>query len=423
MRVLWTLPYLPWPITSGGKARQYHLLRQMAARGHAITLLVQSKTPLDEAARAALQPLVERLIVLPRRPLKHPLTLLRVALSTRPLLATVNGHAPALSRTFARLLDQPWDVVQIEHSYGFEPYAAELARRGQPFVLTEHNVESALGAATYDKWPLPLRLLGGADRWRQRRWERQVLSCAATVIAVCDEDAQTLARIAQRPARVVGNGVDTQAFAEVQPDAAAQRVLFVGNFEYAPNLDAVAWLLDEIAPRLWRARPQARIAICGHALPAAWPRRWSDARIEWHGWVPDLRDVQRQASAFIAPLRAGGGSKLKVLEALAAGLPLVSTREGISGLGLSRRQLGGPAPLVRVADEPQALADHLAGLLQDPAQARRQGEAARDWVCAHHDWSSAAAQLQAVWEAAARLAPRRAGPAPATPAGQEAPCA
>ncbi|MCH2242853.1 MAG: hypothetical protein MK041_13220, partial [Aquabacterium sp.] len=143
MRVLWTLPYLPWPITSGGKARQYHLLRQMAARGHAITLLVQSKTPLDEAARAALQPLVERLIVLPRRPLKHPLTLLRVALSTRPLLATVNGHAPALSRTFTRLLDEPWDVVQIEHSYGFGGFNSNVpdlfTPSGKEIYFNVHN--------------------------------------------------------------------------------------------------------------------------------------------------------------------------------------------------------------------------------------------------------------------------------------------
>ena len=419
MRVLWTLPYLPWPATSGGKARQLHLLRQMAARGHAITLLVQSKTPLDEAARSVLAPLVERLIVLPRRPLKHPLNLAGAALSWRPLLATVNGHAPALSRAFGRLLDEPWDVVQIEHSYGFQPFEAELSRRAVPFVLTEHNVESALGAATYDKWPAPLRLLAGLDRWRQRHWERHVLSRAALVTAVCDDDAQTLSRIAQRPTRVVGNGVDTLAFADVRADAAAQRVLFVGNFEYAPNVDAVQWLLADIAPRLWAEQPHAHIAICGHALPPAWPRRWTDARIDWLGYVPDLRDAQRQASAFVAPLRAGGGSKLKVLEALAAGLPLVSTSEGISGLGLARRQLGGPAPLVRVADDAAGLAAHLAAVLRDPAAAERQGEAGRDWVCLHHDWSSAAAQLEAVWAHMARLAPRPA--AAAQP--QEAPCA
>ena len=101
LRVLWTLPYLPWPVTSGGKARQFHLLREMARRGHAVTLLVQSKTALDEAARAALEPLVERLIVLPRRPLRDLRTLWFAACSSQPLLASVNGHAPALAMTYA----------------------------------------------------------------------------------------------------------------------------------------------------------------------------------------------------------------------------------------------------------------------------------------------------------------------------------
>lgn len=129
MRILWTLPYLPWPITSGGKARQYHLIREMARRGHAITLLVQSKTPADAAVQAALAPWVERLVVLPRRGLRHPLTLWHAAVSRLPLLTSINGHAPALSQAFEALLAQPWDVVQIEHSYGLHPYLEVLQRR------------------------------------------------------------------------------------------------------------------------------------------------------------------------------------------------------------------------------------------------------------------------------------------------------
>ena len=101
LRLLWTLPYLPWPITSGGKARQFHLLRELAGRGHRITLLVQSKTPADDEVLKTLTPLLEELIVLPRRALRHPLTLWHAAMSPLPLLATVNGHAPALAQRFA----------------------------------------------------------------------------------------------------------------------------------------------------------------------------------------------------------------------------------------------------------------------------------------------------------------------------------
>lgn len=393
MRVLWTLPYLPWPITSGGKARQYHLLRRMAARGHAITLLVQSKTPADEAVRQALEPLLERLIVVPRRPLRHPRTLWHAATSSAPLLASVNGFAPDFTQQFDALLQESWDIVQIEHSYGFQPFADSLARQGQRFILTEHNVESELGAATYGKWPAVLRPLARYDQWRAKRWERQVLSRAAAVVAVTESDAKSLGAISGRPTHVVSNGVDTRGFAQVTPDPLSMAILFVGNYEYAPNVDAVEWAAAEILPLVWQQRPQARFLVCGHALPDSWRQRFPDPRIEWRGYVDHLPTVQAQSSVFLAPLRFGGGSKLKVLEALAAGLPIVSTPEGLSGLGA---QDGVHA---RVAETAQQMADALVAVLGHPAEALRLGQSARQLVNERFDWDAAVAQLEAVYRA------------------------
>ena len=391
-RILWTMPYLPWPITSGGKARQYHLLRCMAERGHRITLLVQSKTPADAEVHAALKPLVDELIVLPRRPLKHPLTLWHAACSRLPLLTSVNGFAPELSARFEALLQsRRWDIVQIEHSYGLQPFLAALQRHRQPFLLVEHNVESELGAATYGRWPVLARPLAWYDQWRARRWEHHALALADVVVAVTDNDACKLATIGGRPTCVVSNGVDTRGFADVQPDATGQRVLFVGNYEYAPNVDAVEWALGEVWPRLWALRPEARFVVCGHAMPDAWRQRWPDARIEWRGYVPSLPEVQSQSAVFMAPLRSGGGSKLKVLEALAAGLPVVSTREGLSGLDV---QDGVQA---RVADTAEAMAQATAELLAQPERAKALGQAARQHVGARFDWRAAASQLEAAY--------------------------
>jgi glycosyltransferase involved in cell wall biosynthesis len=392
LRLLWTLPYLPWPITSGGKARQYHLIRQLAARGHRLTLLVQSKTPVDAAVHAALAPLVEALIVLPRRSLKHPYTLWNAAASPLPLLASVNGYAPALTTRFRQLLDEGgWDVVQIEHSYGAEPFLAELRRRQQPFILTEHNVESELGSATYGKWPHALRFLAFYDQHRARWWERRLLGRASAIVAVTESDAATLGRLSGRPTHVVSNGVDAAAFADVTPDVASRTVLFVGNYEYAPNVDAVEWALAEIWPRVWQRAPDVRWRVCGHGLPESWRRRYPDPRLLWQGYVPDLRSVQAESAAFLAPLRFGGGSKLKVLEAMAAGLPLISTPEGLSGLSVSDRVE------VRVGANPAALADAIVQTVSEPDAARRLGEAGRKYVSERFDWSRAAQQLEAVY--------------------------
>ena len=191
---------------------------------------------------------------------------------------------------------------------------------------------------------------------------------------------------------MVVNGVDCAHFAKVQADPAAQRILFVGNYEYPPNVDAVIWALDEILPLVWRTHPKARFAVAGYALPGDWPERWSDSRIEWHGFVEDLSVLQNQCSLFFAPLRQGGGSKLKVLETLAAGLPLVTTAQGASGLALKDGQHA------RICETAQNLAQALGQVLDDDSAAQQLAQAGRDYVQRHHDWSAAADQLQQVYQ-------------------------
>ncbi|WP_043310096.1 glycosyltransferase family 4 protein [Pseudomonas sp. ML96] len=394
MRILWILPYLPWPTSSGGKTRQYHLLRTMAARGHRITLLVQTKQALDEETRQTLEPLLEQLIVLPRRGLRHPLTLAAALFGPWPLLTCVNGLSPALTLRFNALLKQRWDIIQVEHSYSFQPYARTLQQQGQSFILTEHNLESSLGGATYSRFPTWLAPFISFDQWRARRWERQVFDAACRVVAVTESDAQAMQGLTDTPVEVVVNGVDCRGFAEVQRAAQSQRILFVGNYEYPPNVDAVTWALDEILPRLWQTHPEARFAVAGYAMPGEWAQRWPDPRIEWHGFVDDLRTLQAESSLFLAPLRHGGGSKLKVLEALAAGLPLVSTAQGVSGLTLRDSED------YRAGESAPALATALAQLLSDSDLAKQLAIAGRNYVLQQHDWQAAANQLESVYQQA-----------------------
>lgn len=391
LRILWVLPYSPWPVSSGGKTRVYHLLRAMAQRGHRITLLVQSKTPPDSVARAALEPWLERLVILPRRPLWHLRTLGAALFAPHPLLTSVNGFSAKARKTFGELLSEPWDLVQIDHSYSCQPYLPGLETGRQPWVLMEHNLESALGVATYAQLPRMLTGFARYDQWRYRRWERRVLTAADRVVAVTDGDARLLENIVGRPVPVVVNAVDTERFASVAPDFTSQRILFVGNYEYAPNLDAVEWAVREIMPLLWQVCPQARLQVCGYAMPEHWARTFTDPRLEWRGFVPELGKVQEQAAVFLAPLRHGGGSKLKVIEALAAGLPVVSTRQGASGLDVSQGRE------ILLAEDPEALAKALANLLAQPARAAALGAAGRAYARARHDWQTAATQLETVY--------------------------
>jgi len=391
MRILWTLPYLPWPTTSGGKTREYHLLRNLAARGHRITLLVQSKTELDDATRAALEPWLERLIVVPRRPLRSVRTLLAVAFARPPMLASANGFSPQLQQAFETLLQEPWDVIQIQHSYAFQPFEAPLKQSGKPFILVEHNIESGLGAASYLDFPAWAKPFVRFDQWRYRQWEKRVFPLTRELIAVTEADAKGLSRMTSRATHLVVNGVDCDYYAKVCPDRYSRRLLFIGNYEYGPNVDAVQWALDHIMPKVWNIDPLVRLTIGGYALPPDWPQRWADPRIDWLGYVPDLRTVQREAAIFFAPLREGGGSKLKVLEAMAAGLAVVTTAQGCSGLTAieGTHYLRG--------DDANALALSLAEAIEQPNRLADIGEAGRAYVRQYHDWSVSAAQLEGIY--------------------------
>ncbi|EGH33958.1 glycosyl transferase, group 1, partial [Pseudomonas syringae pv. japonica str. M301072] len=163
-----------------------------------ITLLVQSKNPLDDDARAALEPWLERLIVIDRRPLLSLRTLLAVAFAAPPMLASVNGYAPQLEKVFEQLLEEDWDIIQLQHTYAFQPFERALKRSGKPFVLTEHNVESDLGAASYDRLPRWANAFAVYDRWRYRRWETRVFRQTGELIAVTEDDAKALSRLSGR---------------------------------------------------------------------------------------------------------------------------------------------------------------------------------------------------------------------------------
>jgi hypothetical protein len=152
------------------------------------------------------------------------------------------------------------------------------------------------------------------------------------VVAITGADAAAFRAIGAREVVVVPNGIDTGALAGVAPDPAARRLFFLGNYDYPPNRDAVRWLCEEIMPRIWAAAPDVTLLLHGHAMPAAWRQRWPDERIDFAGYAPDLARAHGSSSAFVAPLRSGGGSKLKVLEAMAASLPVIGTREAMSGL-------------------------------------------------------------------------------------------
>jgi glycosyltransferase involved in cell wall biosynthesis len=245
----------------------------------------------------------------------------------------------------------------------------------------------------------PLRRWFIRQQWKRfETFEKWAYRGATRTIAVSREDAERIERdLGARAVDVVDNGVDTGYFTlddSVPRDPC--RILFLGSLDWRPNLDAVRLLLDDIFPRVRAADPRATLCVVGRK-PPDWLRTEASQRpgVELNADVADVRPFLHGAGMLAVPLRIGGGSRLKILEALATGLPVVATRVGVEGLRLT------PGEHCAVADGSEAFAAALLAAMQRPYAVRAQAAAGRARVLAEYDWGGLADRLDRVWQAAA----------------------
>jgi len=218
---------------------------------------------------------------------------------------------------------------------------------------------------------------------------------ASRVVAVSREDAAMLKeRFGVSGAVVVDNGVDVKYFAlgaaERRPNP--KQILFLGSLDWRPNLDAIDVLLARVMPQVLAAEPEARLSIVGRNPPPALLRRLRrEPNVDLHADVEDVRPYLARSAVMAVPLRIGGGSRLKILEAIAAGLPVVSTRIGCEGLIF---EAGRDLSVVESEDE---MAAALVETIRNPARAAEMVRHGRTVIDAHYDWSRLADRLEQVW--------------------------
>lgn len=285
------------------------------------------------------------------------------------------------------------DLWQVE----WTGYLDAVPDRAAPTVVQAHNVDSLIWQRYHEAERNPLRRWYIRQQWRKfRRFEGAAFRRATRVVAVSPEDAALAGRLyGVENVDVVDNGVDIGLFRSMRPNPTAPTILFLGSLDWRPNLDAATVLLQDIFPAVAAQVPGARLWIVGRT-PPEWLRRRVEcvAGVELHADVPDVRPYLTGATLMVVPLRIGGGSRLKILEALAAGLPVVSTAVGAEGLTLT------PGVDYTRADSPGEMAAALVEALRQPEAALTQAQRGRETVAARYDWSMLAQRLEAVWERA-----------------------
>jgi polysaccharide biosynthesis protein PslH len=407
MRVLFLAPKECWPPTTGAMLRNYHLAREVA-RAARVTFLSFGEgegAPPDGAqvAGGLESPAAwcERVIEVSRRRGYTPAKLLRGALGGTPV-TVLNYTTPEMARALGRALEGGgFDLVQVE-SIHLSAYLPLLrAAKGRPRVVLDwHNVESEVMTRYAE------RAGGALRRAYARRTARQLARLEARALRDFDahltvsgrDRAQLLGLDAGARAYVVENGVAAAHFAgrgsapEDAPRGAPRRVLFVGSMDYHANVDAVVTFAREAWPLLAQSLPALTFSVVGRE-PAAEVRALSALPgVEVTGTVEDVRPYYRGALASVVPLRVGGGSRLKILEAMAAGVPVVSTRLGAEGI---EARDGAEIMLAETAAD---FREALSRLASDEGLRRAIAAAAREFVRSRYDWSSVGAGLLKIYE-------------------------
>jgi glycosyltransferase involved in cell wall biosynthesis len=395
LRVLVVSPYLP-STGAGGPVRLKGLVMGLPS-AHRVSVVAYAPRPvepstIDGDVRARCDEIVvvpnERRTIAGRR--KRALQM-RSLLSPHSFERLVHERAAfrtAIDRVCAR---SSFDVVHVEHFFmGYYRFPGSAA-----VVLDEQNVEYEIRDRTLAVVPPGARKAYDALNGMKLRREEQRAWCGADGCAVTSPNDEATIRQAFPNVRtgVVPNAVDTEYFSPRDGERDRDTVLFFGSLSYYPNHDGLHFFLREVMPILRRLRPAVRVRIVGAAPPPDL-LRWAANDVTFTGFAPDLRPLLERASVVIAPLRIGGGTRLKILEALAMAAPVVSTTLGAEGLDVAHGRD------ILLAAGATGCAGALDRVLREPDLGEVLGRAGRSLVEERYDWRASARALESLYRRA-----------------------
>lgn len=392
LRILWVKVGGLWPVNTGGRLRSFHIIRELS-RKHAVTVLTTHHPAEDGAALAPQLPHSKQVISLPHASVKRT--------SVRFLLALLKSWFSPLPVDLhkSRIAALQTEVARTLHSGDYDLCVADFLFAvpnvplggSTPIVFFSHNVEYMIWqrlCSTETRW-LHRAIL--ALEWRKmRRYELAACRQADLTVAVSEEDSLQLGEGAPgRRIHAIPTGVDTEFFH--QADNAVEvtdSLVFTGSMDWHPNEDAILYFCDAILPLVRKEIPGVTLTVVGRNPGLHLRNVAAAAGVQVTGTVDDVRPYIDSAAVYIVPLRIGGGTRLKIYEALAMGKAVVSTTIGAEGLPLQEGK-----EIVR-ADTPETFAASIVELLRDAARRRRLGDAGRCLMEEQYSWGRVAAEFE-----------------------------
>jgi len=388
MNILFVSAVLPYPLHSGGQVRMYNLLKRLGKR-HSITLVSFIRSE-EERMYANELGFCSQVKMVMRGRAWQPKYYIGAAFGTYPFLLKTYDNREMRTVLDDLLVHTTYDVMHIEPFY----VIPSIPTHAVPLVISEHNIEYDVYDGYVRRFPVPfLRPLLALDVHKLRVWENNAWKRATSVTAVSYEDASVVEAYIHRPVHVISNGVDLSAFPFREPVKRKNpTIVFVGNFRWHPNRDAARELIEHIWPGIQKSIPHARLSIVGRNMPTLLKKQAYRVGAEAHDTIEDIAKVYRDADILVAPHAISGGTKFKMLEAMASGLPIVTSQEGMHGLSVT------PGVQYLLAKTPSEYVAHVQTLCSTISSAHVVASHARKLVEEQYGWATIADELETVWK-------------------------
>ncbi len=322
--------FLPYPLFSGGHIRLYNILKNIS-KNNQVTLICEKRDYQTDQDIKEVKKVCHKLITVPRKLQWTISNVLKSGFSLNPFLVT--GHTNSFMREkISEELKQKFDLIHVETFYVMQ----NLPKVKIPIILVEHNIEYLVYERFAKTVPFFIRPLLLLDVAKLKRSEKKYWSLATQVVAVSVKEKEIIERSRAFDVEVIPNGVDPQSFKMTDPEkkfkTKEKKILFIGDFRWIENRDSILWILKEIWPRIHNLNPQLKLWVVGKRIPK-YIKSFEGESVNFDENAPsDTSLIYQNSFALLSPIRVGGGTSFKILEAMAEGVPVITTQLGIEGI-------------------------------------------------------------------------------------------